>query len=102
MVVTSVYHVGTHKKISKNSFRDIGNFMFCNNVLPSQKMLYANNGSIQVCSIHAPSIWTVHFLFSHWCQFLEHNAQQRIASFKNKKKCQRTTLFILSLVSVFR
>jgi hypothetical protein len=32
-----MYHVGTFKKISKNHFRDIGNFIFYNHVLPSLK-----------------------------------------------------------------
>ena len=34
MVVISVYHVGTLKKISKNRSKDIGNYIICNHVWP--------------------------------------------------------------------
>ena len=73
MVVISVYHVGTFKKMSKNRFKYIGNFIFCNHLLPSQKMMYVFNGSIQSISIQAPSNSTVHFLLS------QQNAQQWFA-----------------------
>ena len=41
------------------------------------------------------------FLFSPWCQFLDNNAQQRIASFINKKKCQRTTKILNVLLLIW-
>ncbi len=44
----------------------MGNFIFCKHLLPTQKMMYVLNGSIQSISIQAPFRSTVHVLFSYF------------------------------------